>query len=423
MLPASMLGASRPHRRLAGIQRLVSQGVCTHADWASKTYACIHQLPSCSTAVGFELMNCSTTEAVIYNAAFSVSAGLNDNFTPVNAAGQQDNTMWQRVTLNGNYDIHLPKAGRATQAARTLTDIIPFDLFPPKRVDGGSGVLIFFRIFPVSGPISFGFMDPTVGTWHDSLNGQNPLQYSRNLGGGWANFGNWTAGEFAQSYYAPNTNNLILPSGIAAAGFRPMITIMSSGDSMLSGVASRPLDLDQGANGVGLHLAKILDQSERPALHRNEATSGQNSDYFLSNCVDAMAVFTPDVLLLQTYTANDPDYETRAGAWRCFAAAMEVARKARDGGVAVILLTSPPFAGVGSLRHSEEWEATRQFANELVLNSGVPHVDSDAVVGAGTRPELYRPGLSHDRVHPNDAGAAALATAAASVLAAEYGIQ
>lgn len=423
MLLASMLGASRSHGRLAGIQRLVSQGVCAHTELVPKTYSCIHQLPSCSTAVGFELMNCSTTEAVIYNAAFSVSAGLNDNFTPVNAAGQPDNTMWQRVTLNGNYAIRLPQASRAAQVARTLTDIIPFDRFPPKRVDGGSGILIFFRLFPVSGPISFGFMDGTVGTWHDSPNGQNPLQFSRNLGGSWASFGNWAAGEFAQSYYPPSINNVILPSGIVAAGFRPIITIMSSGDSMLAGVASRPLDLDQGANGVGLHLAKVLDQPERPALHRNEALSGQNSDYFLSNCVDAMAVFTPDVLLLQTYTANDPDCETRAGVWRCFAAAMEVARKARDSGVAVILLTSPPFAGVGSLRYSEEWEATRQFANDLVLNSGVPHVDSDAVVGAGTRPELYRPGLSHDQVHPNDVGAAALATVAASVLAAEYGIQ
>jgi hypothetical protein len=368
-------------------------------------------------------MNCSTTEAVTYNAAFSVSAGLNDWFTPLNGAGQPDNTMWQRVTLNGNYAIRLPQASRATQAARTLTDIIPFDRFPPKRVDGGSGILIFFRLFSVAGPISFGFMDGTVGAWHDFPNGQNPLQFSRNLGGGWSNFGNWAAGDFTQSYYAPSINNAILPSGIVAACSRPMITIMSSGDSMLSGVASRPLDLDQGANGVGLQLAKILDQPERPALHRNEALSGQNSNDFLSNCVDAMTVFAPDVLLLQTYTANNPDCETRAGVWRCFAAAIEVTRKARDSGVAVILLTSPPFAGVGSYRHSEEWEKMRQFANELVFNSGVPHVNSDAVVGAGTRPELYRPGLSHDQVHPNDLGAAALATAAASVLAEEYGIQ
>jgi hypothetical protein len=197
---------------------------------------------------------------------------------------------------------------------------------------------------------------------------------------------------------------------------------MSSGDSMLSGVASRPLDLDQGVNGIGLHLAKILDRPERPALHRNEALSGQNSDYFLSNCVAAMAVFAPDVLLLQTYTANDPDRETRAGVWRCFAAAMEVARQARDSGASVILLTSPPFAGVGSYRYSEEWEEMRLFANELVLNSGIPHVDCDAVVGGAARPEVYRPGMSQDQVHPNDVASAELAAAAAAVLNANCGV-
>nr|WP_294504478.1 hypothetical protein [uncultured Rhodopila sp.] len=407
---------------MSGLQRLVSQGVCAHWDPTPKTYACIHEVPLGSTAVGFELINCSATEAVTYNAAFSLSAGINDWFTPLDAAGHPNNAMWQRASLKGDYSIRLPPATRAGLPTRVLTDIIPFDQRPPKRIGSGSGILIFFRLYPVSGPISFGFMDGTVGNWRDFPNGRNPLQFSRNLGGSWSNQGNWAAGEFAQSYYAPNISSVILPAGIIAAGARPMITIMSSGDSMLSGVASRPLELDQGANGVGLHLAKILDRPERPALHRNEALSGLNSDCFLSNCVDAMAIYAPDVLLLQTYTANDPDRETREGVWKSFAAAIEVARKARESGVAVILLTSPPFAGVGGYRYSEEWEEIRLFANELVLSSGIPHVDCDAVVGAGARPEVYRPGRSQDQVHPNDVASAELAAAAAAALAEEYGV-
>jgi hypothetical protein len=52
----------------------------------------------------------------------------------------------------------------------------------------------------------------------------------------------------------------------------------------------------------------------------------------------------------------------------------------------------------------------------------MPYVDSDAILGVGSDPVGFQPGLSDDFVHPNDLGSASLA-AAALVLLSRNGVR
>jgi len=66
------------------MQRLLNQG-WTAGDAPNKTRSTIHQLPSGTIGVRFELPNLMTDASVNYNAAFALSTGVGDLFTPLNA--------------------------------------------------------------------------------------------------------------------------------------------------------------------------------------------------------------------------------------------------------------------------------------------------------------------------------------------------
>ena len=81
-----------------------------------------------------------------YNAAYALSVGVNDWITPLNANGLPDNTLWVPVTAGGSANITVARALSTNQPSCTLTDTMPFIDIPPARLDGGSGVCLFFRL-------------------------------------------------------------------------------------------------------------------------------------------------------------------------------------------------------------------------------------------------------------------------------------
>jgi hypothetical protein len=176
----------------------------------------------------------------------------------------------------------------------------------------------------------------------------------------------------------------------------------------------------------------MLDRPTRPALHINDATSGMTTSDYIANAANSLAIMVPDVILLQTYSANDPGATgpramrptamVNEAVWAAWQRTMAFAAMAVAAGSTVILVTSPPFCGIGSYREAAVWEASRLYANELVKNSGMPYLDSDAVIGLAGHPVAYRPGCSNDFVHPNVLASTLLASAAAALLSV-YGVR
>ena len=408
--------------RLSGMQRLVNQGNGIATGAPGHTRAALHQLPAGAIGIQFELANILTDSSVTYNAVYALSAGVNDWFTPLNASGVPDNTLWKKVTAVASTSMTVAAAVSANRPERLLTDIMPFTCIPPARIDGGSGICLFFRICSTVGGVTHHGFDGTIGNWNGYHNGQHPEQFSQTFGGGWWNSANnCIEGNYEVPYRSDNLAPTTVPHAVLPVMGMPTLTIMSVGDSILSGVGSRG-PVDAGINGAGLQLAKLLNRRGRPVFHVNDATSGMNSADFVANATNSLAVMVPDVILLQTWSANDPEAATTHGVWTAWQRAMAFAAMASALGSRVVLVTSPPFCGIGSSRDSRLWAVPRSYANSLIAGAGMPFVDTDAVLGAGLNPAGFRPGCSDDLVHPNDLASSLLASAGAVALSA-YGIR
>ena len=239
---------------------------------------------------------------------------------------------------------------------------------------------------------------------------------SQTFGGGWRAAGNHCLpGAHDVAFNRDLLMPISVPHSVLALTAQPLRTVMSVGDSILCGEASWGA-VDSGISGPGFMLARLLDDPQAPALHVNCARAGMTTADFVANAWQAIDAHTPDIVLLQTYSANDPDATSREVAWTAWCEAMRLASHARARGSCVILVTSPPFCGRASARDFQLWEETRLFANELIMASGQAYIDSDAVVGTGGGPVDYAPGCCDDGIHPNATGSARLAAAAAAVL-------
>jgi hypothetical protein len=412
--------------RLSGMQRLLSQGT-TAGCQPNHTRSTLHQLPAGAIGVRFELANKMTDGPVVYNAIYALSAGVGDWFTPLNEAGAPDNTSWVTVTAGRSPNMTVSAAAAPNQPARLLTDVMPFTREPPRRIDGGSGVCLFFRLCSTAGKLTYHDVDGTVGMRNGYHNGQHPGQFSQTFGGGWCNpANNCIEGNYDVAYQLNDLSPMLVPHAVLPMMGMPTLTIMSVGDSILSGGSSRG-PVDAGINGMGLQIAKALNRPLRPAMHVNDATSGMTSIDYTGNATNSLASMVPDVILLQTYSANDPGVNEPGAAdqrlvWAAWQRTMQFATLAAEAGSFVVLVASPPFCGTGSPREAGVWEAARRSANALVQRSGMPYVDSDAILGVGSDPVGFQPGLSDDFVHPNDLGSASLA-AAALVLLSRNGVR
>jgi hypothetical protein len=403
--------------RLSGMCRLLSQGYTAGAA-PNHTRSSLHQLPAGAIGVRFELANLMTNSPVTYNAAYALSAGVHDWFTPLNSSGTADNKLWVPVTVGGSPEMTVAAATSARQPARLLTDIMPFHAMPPARIDGGHGICLFFRLCSTAGNLTYHDVDGTVGRWDGHPNGQHPGQFSQTFGGSWGNpANNCVAGKFEVAFQQNDLSPVMVPHTIVPIMGMPTLTIMSVGDSILSGAGTRGA-VDAGINGAGLQLAKMLNRPMRPVFHVNEALSGMTSADFIGNAANTLAIMPPDVILLQTWSANDPGAVTAEGVWTAWRRSMCFAADAAEAGSVVVLVTSPPFAGDGSPRAAADWEGARLQANALIEGAGLPYIGSDAIIGTGHDPVRYRLGCSDDLVHPGELASALLASAAAAELSA-----
>lgn len=417
--------------RMQGYSRALPAQLLTNSNAANKTVGSLHQIPANSIGVQFELSNYLTGSDTTYQASYAISAGVNDWAIPINASGTPDHTLWVPVTLGGSVDMVVPAAPNRSQVGRVLTDVMRFTTPPLARTDGGQGVLIFFRLCSTTNGITFFGGSGTNGTWNGSHDIQDPMQYSQTYGGGFT----WSANiAVAGSLADVSSTRLIamrhavaVPHAVLPVLSSPCVTIMSIGDSVLDGQGSRAgkgnamTVRDQCISGVGFILSRLLDSAKCPVFHINEARSGDTSATFLGNGATSLWHHMPDVVLLQTFSANDGNPPTMAQAWTAYQGAMTLAGAAMAGGARVILVTSPPFAGPMSFRPASTWETVRVAANAWTRASGLPCLDCDLLIGTGfTNPGAYLPMNTEDHVHPNLSGSHALAVAARALLASAY---
>ena len=405
------------------MQRLIGQGLGTRGALAGRTYSTLHQLPSEAIGIQFELANILTDTTISYNAAYALSAGIGDWFSPVNADGEADDTLWVPVTAGGSPDMTVAPAASERRPSRLVTDVMPFLSPPPARTDGGAGICLFFRQCAITNSGTYHYFEGTVPEWNGFFNGQNPGQFSQTFGGAWGNGGNnCIAGNFHVPHQPGALCAFAVPHWVLPLIAGPSLTCMSVGDSILAGTSSRA-PLDAGINGVGLQLVKSWARPGRPAFHVNEASSGLVSGDFVANGLNSLASRVPDLVLLQTFSRCDTGVPTQSTVWTAFQHAMQFAATASAMGSKVIVVTAPPCAGLGSPNPSSVWEAPRIYANSLVKTSGLPFLDCDALLGTGGDPVSFRPETTPDLVHLSDPGAGVLAAAAASLASAAYGIR
>lgn len=408
--------------KLNGAQQIVCQGIGLVP--SKMTFSALHQIPNKSFAIQFEVANLNKEDGVVYHSVFAISSSVNDWVTPTNAEGRPDHSLWQKITMNQSDDLIVSASADDKIPARALTDIMPFHNKPLKRIDGGDGICIFYRQYAISGNNTVRNFDSTVGLWSDFPNGQNPSQFSQTYGGGWMGYGN-----FCESNFDLPLGGVICIPASAPHALLPFvsiqtITIMSVGDSILSGVASRGF-IDKGVNGVGLQVVKRLNTYKRSVLHVNEARSGMKSVDFIKQAHESLINYRPDIILMEASSPNDQPSVNDIDMWQGFQRSMQFAAIASQHGAKVIIITQPPYAGKRSLRRNVESEQARIFANNLVKMSGVPYVDSDKVLGIGGGPVNYIDGMSDDSdmIHPNEQGAGALAEAVISILKEKFGIE
>jgi lysophospholipase L1-like esterase len=197
--------------------------------------------------------------------------------------------------------------------------------------------------------------------------------------------------------------------------------IVAFGDSITEGTGSLP----SGPGGWADRLARRMVAADAPWAVVNAGIGGNRLLYQGSGPSglqrldsDALAVSGARCLILLE-GINDlgrparPEYAHEAiRAADLIAGYRQVIARAHASGLRVVLATLPPFEGANYF--TDTGEAIRQAANTWIRTSGAPDavIDFDAAVRDPDHPTRLLPANdSGDKLHPSDAGYAAMAQA------------
>lgn len=201
----------------------------------------------------------------------------------------------------------------------------------------------------------------------------------------------------------------------------PVNVIVAFGDSITEGTGSLP----SGPGGWPERLARRMVEADAPWAVVNAGIGGNRLLYQGSGPSglqrldsDALAVSGARCLILLE-GINDlgrparPEYAHQAiTAEDLISGYRQVIARARAAGFRVVLATLPPYEGANYF--TETGEAIRQAANVWIRTSGEPDavIDFDSAVRDPEHPlRLAAANDSGDKLHPSDAGYAAMAQA------------
>jgi hypothetical protein len=327
---------------------------------------------------------------------------MGDGFTPCNADGKPDMSLWKRVTFSGG-DAGTPPRAAGSRASETtdiggdaswgknpgpstFSDWIPVQ--PLDRKDG-KGSLLLVRTFS---------------------RGQFRNQFARyqKIGGdavGRLYAGFSSPGDGTQAPWSFTGTASEIPAALAIQYHTqvPGASVMFAGDSILA---------PPYALGIGLRACALASTPQLPVSVINQAKLGGKTEEFLSSARRALEWSRPQILVLQLWSGNDKvitDETTDA----TFSEAMSLVSFGLKNQCAPILVTTPPVP------HFPAQEPFRQRSNAQIraaASKGLTLLDLDKLWASETAPNTFRAGYTQDQMHGTDAACDLAARALAPLI-------
>jgi hypothetical protein len=293
--------------------------------------------------------------------------------------------------------ISVPPSAIPSQPALVYSDWMPVSPLVP--TDGTFGALVALRVYSSGYPR------------YVNLAGAPAAAVNRKFQGGYANGTN--AATIPASSQTFSSWGIPCAHTVQYIASVPGLSVLATGDSILSGPATV-----NGISGPVIRGCSLASTAAVPVSFIDSAIYGGASASFLTNAWNEVMHYKPNVLVIQTWSENDPKAmpNTQQTADVGFARAMALAYKARMNGIAVILTTAAPV-----YYNNPTGEVFRTSINAKVRNAcasgGFYLWDLDAIWGTGATPNAYQTAYnSGDNTHPNDAACAAAGAVLAQTL-------
>ncbi len=345
----------------------------------------------------------------IDKAIYAPSSTVGDGFTPTNASGATDQTMWKNITFN-NGGVDTPPWSQASGSTLSLSVSAP------------------------ASPYSFSFPDLVFSDWMPltplyRLDGTNglPLMHHRayfatsgratTLSLGNANLSpicnrdflafNCTADAVGTpSAMAASNSGIVVPYMVRYYSTRPGATLLSIGDSTVQG--SHTVG---GYSGYPTIAAALASTPACPISCCQQGWTGQTISQYMQRGIDRVRRLKPTFATIEVCSPNDPiSISSSDAAWNQVEAAI---RACQENGTTPILVTATPWATTTS----SDDDVRRKRNNVRAYNSGLPVLDWDTLISNGANPaRLLSQYDGGDGIHPNDAAHMAAAQALAPLL-------
>lgn len=367
------------------------------------TFSSLYNLEAPADWIRLVYRNDARDDETIDGAAIASTAMMGDGFTPFNAEGKPDMTLWKRVSfsdgdadarphaLNGRGDETISIAGDASWGKNpppcTFSDWIPVQSL--NRKDGGKGTLLLVRTF---------------------CRGQFRNQFARyqKIGGDaigrlYAGFSASGDGTREPWSFSGQASEIPAAYAIQYRSESPGVSVMCAGDSILAA----PYTF-----GIGLRACALASTPQMPVSFINQAWLGAKTVEYVTAARRELEWFRPQVLVLQPWSTNDTDM-TDARLDAALELSMKLVSLAIKNQCAPILVTQPPQPPFPAL------EPFRQRSNAFVRDAaskGLTLFDLDRLWASETAPATFRKGYSQDQIHGNDTACAAAAQALAPIL-------
>jgi lysophospholipase L1-like esterase len=340
-------------------------------------------------------------------AAVALTSMIGNGYTPYNADGKPDRTLWRRVTFpgdgawvvegppsvpsSGNPSLEFPANPREGNRPVLLTsDWIPLS-GPTRR--HGHGALLLVRAHAACGLRYAGCVgraDGRIGTVHRGFRITGP---------------NLTTDKDQE---VRRDDTVFSAYGIEAITNEPIVTVMGVGDSIIHSSCTTG-----EMSGFGVRACAMLSRPGLRFSYFNEGYPGRNSLGFIWNGDWMVRHARPEIVLIQTWSGNDT--WDAAMADQAFERAMALAEATRrHGGQPVLVTAAPVFAGDPGAEQHRMSNVTRVRA---AAAQGMRVLDLDRIWGTGGSPNSYRKDCgSGDGMHPSDAGCIVAAKALVPLL-------
>jgi len=370
------------------------------------TFSSLYNLEAPPDWIRLVYRNDIRDDETIDGAVIAPTAMMGDGFTPCNADGKPDPSLWKRVTFSGG-DAGTPphepgrRASETTEirgdaswgkdpGPSTFSDWIPFQ--PLSRNDGGKGALLLVRTF-------------SQGLFRNQF-----ARYQKIGGDGvgrlYAGFASSGDGTKAPWLFSAQPSEIPAALAIQYRSAVPGASVVFAGDSILAPPYSF---------GIGLRACALASTPQLPISFINQAKLGAKTVEYVLSASRELEWSRPQILVLQPWSTNDTDAPdmTDAKLDAALDLSMKLVSLAIKNQCAPILVTQPPEAPYPAV------EPFRQRSNAYVrgmASKGLTVFDLDKLWSDGAVPPTFRKGYSQDQVHGNDTACAAAAEALAPII-------